>query len=268
MTYNPAEQPLLVQYVQHKRIGVVTDMDGTISEFADTPTGAVVTPRALALLAALHEQIACVAVVSGRGAADLRPRVGLEQLTYMGNHGLERWQDGGVMVAPEALAYREALAAAMREFEPHLVPGMIVEDKTATISIHYRLADNPASVRETHHPILEQIAAQHGLTYFAGRMIFELRPPIRLNKGTAFQTLIEEHELDAAVFIGDDTTDADAMIVARALRAEGRCFALGMGVELPEMPAIIRDNADVFVPGITGVEDFLAWLVRETRGRT
>lgn len=260
MDWLETHDSLLREFLSHKRIGVVTDMDGTLSVMAPTPGEAVITPRNHDLLRELHEKLALVAVVSGRGVADLRERVGLPELTYVGNHGLEMWENGRVVVMPEAEPYRPALVKALDEFRPHVIPGMLVEDKYATASIHYRLTENPDAVRDTLAPRVHEIARRHGLKSFEGHRIFELRPPVEIDKGTAFQHLIRDHALDAAVFLGDDTTDADALRVARALRDGDQCFAIGVGVDASGTPASVRETADILVKGVAGVEEFLGWL--------
>ncbi|RPI97226.1 MAG: trehalose-phosphatase, partial [Chloroflexi bacterium] len=99
------------------------------------------------------------------------------------------------------------------------------------------------------------------LMMFQGHMIFDLRPPIGVDKGTAFQQLVERHQLDAAVYLGDDTTDLDAMRMARDLRERGLCYAVGLGVVSDYMPPVLPDHADAMLDGISGVEAFLEWLL-------
>ncbi|MFN8453024.1 MAG: trehalose-phosphatase, partial [Anaerolineae bacterium] len=81
------------------------------------------------------------------------------------------------------------------------------------------------------------------------------------NKGTAFARLIAEYALAAAIYIGDDVTDADALIAAQSLRRGGTCYALGVGVESDDTPAVLQDNADLLVSGVSGVEALLDWLL-------
>ncbi|HEX2621148.1 MAG TPA: hypothetical protein VHL11_13395, partial [Phototrophicaceae bacterium] len=90
---------------------------------------------------------------------------------------------------------------------------------------------------------------------------YELRPPIAINKGTVFNDLINTYRLDAAIFIGDDTTDVDALRVTRVMRDQGKCFALGIGVESDGTPPTVLEAADVLVIGVSGVEELLEWLV-------
>jgi trehalose-phosphatase len=92
-------------------------------------------------------------------------------------------------------------------------------------------------------------------------MVFELRPPIQSNKGTAFYHLVQQYRLDAAVYLGDDTTDADALRMARQLRQAGTCYALGLGVASDHTPSVVRDSADLMINGVQDVEAFLSWLL-------
>ncbi len=242
-------------------MGLVTDFDGTVSPIVRDPDGARATARSRELLRALSAALPLVAVVSGRSAADIQQRVGLPGLVYVGNHGLERWVDGQVEVHPEAAGYRPALEAAIHELEPLKPPGMIIEDKGVTLSIHYRQTDDPDAVGAAYRPRVRDIATRHGLTFFEGRRIFELRPPVAVDKGSAFRRLVAEHGLGSALYIGDDLTDVDAFHAAHDLRRSGACYALAAGVELSGAPDAVRETADVLVSGVPGVESLLSWLL-------
>ncbi|MCZ2095369.1 MAG: trehalose-phosphatase [Anaerolineae bacterium] len=254
-------QDLLRSLLDQPRLGLVTDVDGTISPIVADPDAAQVTPRARALLDALRSHLALVAVISGRAVADVRERIGVPGLIVAGNHGLETWADGAVRLAPEAAAYRPALEAARDALHAALPPGMQIEDKGATLSVHYRRAPDPAAAEATFGPVAQAVADAHGLRLFHGRMVFELRPPLDIDKGTAFRRLVRDYALDGAVYLGDDTTDADALRAARDLRAAGTCYALALGVESDDTPESVRAASDMLLPGVAGVEDFLAWLL-------
>jgi trehalose 6-phosphate phosphatase len=151
--------------------------------------------------------------------------------------------------------------AAKHQIEPYLQPGMWIEDKETTLSVHYRQADVPDDIARKLTPQIVQIAADHGLRFFEGRRIFEIRPPIDVNKGTAFRHLVAEYRLDAAIYIGDDVTDTDAFRAARALRESGECYALGVGVESDVTPELVTETSDLSASGVSGVESLLAWLL-------
>jgi trehalose 6-phosphate phosphatase len=252
---------LLTKLVSYPRLGLVTDVDGTISPIVDRPDAARVTPRCRELLQALQRHLALVAVISGRAAQDVQAMVDLAGVQVVGNHGLEWWCDGQVEIAPAVAAYRPALEAAAATVHTHLVPGMFVEDKGATLSIHYRRTADPAATADRLAALLPEIAGEHNLKIFRGNMIFELRPPVGIDKGSAFRQLVEKHQLDAALYLGDDTTDVDALRMARRLRDSATCYALGLGVESDHMPPALRDQADLLLSGVQDVEAFLAWLL-------
>lgn len=253
---------LLTEAVHRPRFGLFSDVDGTLSHIVPNPPDARVTERNRELLAALRDVLPVVAAISGRGAGDIHQRVNVPGLIYVGNHGLEQWEGDGTTIMPEVAAYRPALEGAIADLRPYLYPGMGLEDKGATISFHYRQTASPEAVATLFRPLVVRAAADHGLNTFEGRMIFELRPPLEINKGTAFEGLVQRYDLDAAVFIGDDITDVDAFRAARALREAGKCLAYGVGVLSDATPESVREVADALVSGVEGVEELLAWVLK------
>lgn len=262
MYWRDALSTLLSPLIAKHPLGLFTDMDGTISPIVDKPDEAKITSRNRDLLQSLFSQLALVAVVSGRAADDVRHRVDLPNLTYVGNHGLERWVNGEMVLAPAVAQYRPQIELALHDLQEHRLPGMMIEDKGATLSVHYRQTDNPQTVATQFRPVVKSVVRKHELRLFEGRMIFELRPPVEMNKGTVLRNLINEHHLEAAVYIGDDTTDVDALRMARQLREAGDCYTIGIGVQSPDMPDSVRDAADVMVSDVADVEAFLAWLLK------
>ncbi|HEX2618614.1 MAG TPA: trehalose-phosphatase, partial [Phototrophicaceae bacterium] len=125
MHWSEAKSTLLQNLIQVDRPGLVTDMDGTISPIVPRPEDAQVTQRSRELLEALKAHMTVVAVVSGRSVADLRARVGLDDLVYTGNHGMERWNQGEIQINPAALEFRPAIARALNQLTPVLekIPG-------------------------------------------------------------------------------------------------------------------------------------------------
>ncbi len=250
----------LLKALDKPRFGLITDVDGTISPIVDVPDEARVTPRNLNLLADLGAQLTLTAVISGRSAEDVRQRVGLPGLVYVGNHGMEQWKDGEVIVSPTAAAYRDNLSAAAPEIRQIMVNGMRFEDKGATLSVHYRQTSDPKSVANELTLAMQRIAEKHGLHLTQGRMVLEFRPPVETDKGTAFEELVRSYRLEAAIYLGDDTTDVTVFVTARRLREAGECLAYGLGVESQGTPQVVLTEADFLVQEVAGVESFLDWL--------
>jgi len=246
--------------INRPRLGLITDVDGTISPIVDVPDEARVTPRNLELLARLETQLPLVAVISGRSAKDVAQRVGLPGLVYIGNHGMERWQNGEVVISSAVAAYRDNLSGAKHEIMQILVRGMRFEDKGATLSVHYRQTENPEKIAELFTPTFQSIAEKYELRLTQGRMVFEFRPPVEIDKGTAFEELVKSHRLEAAFYIGDDTTDVAAFLAARRLRESGECLAYGLGVKSQGTPPVVLTEAGYLVHEVAGVESFLDWL--------
>lgn len=261
MNWTEAQSTLLKTLIEQPRVGLVTDVDGTISPFVNDPSAAQITPRARVLLSALKDRLAVVAVMTGRSAPDAARLLGIDGVAVIGNHGMEQWIDGAPHVPPHIAAYRPVIETALRDIAEHAIPGMWIEDKGATLAVHYRNTDDPDAAKRTLTPPLEAIAARLNLIVYHGQRVIDMRPPLGVDKGSAFRQLILDHDLSGALYIGDDTTDVDALNMARRLRAEGVCYALGVGVESGGTPTAVLDAADLRVPGIPGVEALMAWLL-------
>jgi trehalose 6-phosphate phosphatase len=174
---------------------------------------------------------------------------------------MEIWQHGVAEPLPEAAVYATAVDAVLRAAQERItLPGVLFENKGVTASIHYRLADDPSHAEALLGAVLQELTAQHNLVLTGGRMVWEIRPPLTIDKGTAARWLIEQYGLRGVIFIGDDRTDADAFRVLREMRADAGCTTLSVGVATTETPAIVRALADILVEGVSGVERLLAQI--------
>jgi trehalose 6-phosphate phosphatase len=135
-----------------------------------------------------------------------------------------------------------------------------IEDKGAILGFHWRGAPDEDAARDT----VDQIAAhaqRAGLVTHWGRKVLEVRPPVRIDKGAGVQGLLAAAELEAAMYVGDDTTDLDAFRALAQLRDEGRLrHAVRVGVRSEDGPEEIVAEADVVVEGTDGVRELLAIL--------
>jgi trehalose 6-phosphate phosphatase len=243
---------------------VVCDIDGTLAPIVARAEEAAVPPRARAALRALGRRYALVACLSGRQATEARRIVGLDELTYAGNHGLELLAPGAAVActdsrlgdAPERV---RAFAAAAFDRELQSL-GVRLEDKDAISALHYRGAPDEQAARTA----LEAVAAEAqraGLYPHWGRKVLELRPPVAADKGTAITALLADAGVAQALFGGDDNTDLDAFRALRRLQADGRLeLAVCVGVDSAEGPAAIPAEADVVVEGPEGFVSLLEQL--------
>ena len=244
------------------RFGLVTDVDGTISPIVNQPEQAVVHPEIIRQLHTLAGELPLVGVISGRMVSDVSHRVGIDGIVYIGNHGLERMVGTEVIMDERVMGYRNALVKAKDEISSLLLSGMTLEDKTVTLSVHFRNAKDQDSINQVIYPLIAAITRKHGLKLFSGRKVFELRPPVEINKGTALQNLIEEYSLTAALYIGDDTTDVAAFRSARKMRRSGICRAFGVGVLSPDTSEEFLRYSDWTVAGVEGVKELFSFIAR------
>ncbi|HEU5424274.1 MAG TPA: trehalose-phosphatase [Nitrolancea sp.] len=253
----------LARLLAARPAGLITDIDGTISRIAPRPEAAVVEPEARAALARLARQLELVAAITGRSAQDAARLVAVPGIVVVGNHGLERLDLAGLSVADAAQPYLESIGAVMRELATAPpAPGVVVEHKGASGSIHYRGAPEPAAARAAILRRLAPLAARHGLRVTEGRMVLELRPPVAIDKGSALRELVALFHLRSAVMLGDDVTDVDAMRALDSLRAEGRLAGCSVGVLAAETPAELLAAADVVIDGVESTVALLQQLAR------
>lgn len=246
-------------------LGLATDVDGTISEIAPLPERAQITPACREQLAILTSHLALVAAISGRPALVVRDMIGIEGIVYVGNHGLERWQDGALVFEPGAEVYREKVPALCAELEALAdVEGIILEDKGISLAIHYRRCPDQEGARRH---ILEAVARAGTAGDFRtieGKRMVELRPPIDADKGTAVRALIERYGLRGGIYLGDDLTDVDAFA---AMHAQGPAFkGIAIAVTGGETAAAVEESADLVCKGVGDVERFLRWLAETAPG--
>ena len=201
---------------------IMLDVDGTLAPIALHPSLASVPQDTRRLVATLASRDAVsVALVSGRAAHDARRLVAVENVWVVGNHGAEVMDPNGeVVVDPDVARYRPQVARTALTLQPLLAPlrGVHLENKGWTLSVHYRAADEAIVPRLG--AAVEGEATRHGLRVTLGKKVFEIRPPGRIDKGTAVYRLARDLGAlgdDAALtFVGDDTTDEDAFRVLRA----------------------------------------------------
>ena len=201
---------------------LLLDVDGTLAPIAPRPEYATVpndTRQILADLAAAPN--VRVVVISGRSADDARRLVDVPGVWIIGNHGIEVAAPGQEPSARDAVAgYAEPIAeAASRATQiANTLPGVLVENKRWTLSVHYRLAH--PSVVPSLSARVAAIAKDLGLALTGGKEVLELRPPVEIDKGTAAILLAEElgalAESASMLCAGDDRTDEDMFRAVRA----------------------------------------------------
>lgn len=235
--------------------GVLTDFDGTLSPIVDDPEVARPLPGAAATLGALARRYPTVAVISGRPVAYLMAQLGPPPgVTLVGLYGLEKAQRGVVSVLPAARRWRPIVDRVAANAVTEAPPGVYVERKGLTLSLHVRRAPEHAgwAMRWAEHQ-----AGATGLVVRPAKMSVELVPPGNTDKGSVVAGLADG--LEAVCYLGDDVGDLPAFATLAVLAAAG-VHTLAVAVQSVETPRQLLDEADVVVDGPEGALAFLVQL--------
>ncbi|XP_064979651.1 probable trehalose-phosphate phosphatase 6 [Musa acuminata AAA Group] len=246
-----------------KQIVIFLDYDGTLSPIVDDPDSAFMSD---AMRAAVKEVARCfpTAIVSGRCRSKVYDFVRLTELCYAGSHGMDikvpkRYtkKKRPVLFQPasEFLPMINEVHRALLE-ETKSIPGAKVENNKFCVSVHYRCVDE-----KRWSGLLEQVLSVINeypkLRMTRGRMVWEIRPTIKWDKGKALEFLLEslgfaDCKRAVPLYIGDDCTDEDAF---KVLRDRGQ----GFGILVSKNPK--ETNASYSLGEPSEVMEFLLRLV-------
>lgn len=238
-----------------RQVLLLCDYDGTLTpivdrpELADLPGG---TRQLLQALKSLHG--VTVGIVSGRALADLKARVGIRDLVYAGNHGMEIEGPGISFVSPLAEEMRPALnlMGAVLGKALGAVKGAFVENKGLTLSVHYRAVDEDKAheVKNIFERVVATPRSLGKVKTTSGKKVYEVRPHAGWDKGKAVELLIKRYGKSnqrndlLPVYLGDDQTDEDGF---SAIQKHGHGLSVLVGVESAGSAArfFLRDPAEV-----------------------
>jgi len=191
---------------------ILLDYDGTLLPFKDRPEKAAPDAEILALL----ESLACaqgneVVIVSGRDRDTLEEWCGHLDIGLVAEHGVWTRDRGGEWSMIETL--KDDWKAEMKpllELYVDRTPGSFVEEKSYSLSWHYRKADaRLASVRAKElKEDLINLTENLGVRVLEGSKVIELKDA-GVNKGRAVSRWLGQKDWDFILAMGDDWTDED-----------------------------------------------------------
>lgn len=256
MDYLFAQFNKIEELLRNKFILLLLDYDGTLTPIAEIPQKAGISKQVRELLQKLSNGPDCaLGIISGRSLKDIKNTVGIKDIIYAGNHGLEI--EGPKIKFKSWVSLR--LSSTIRNIAEDIrkklsdINGALIEDKGLTLSIHYRL------VREKDVPVLEKIISEVANPYRAqnkikinfGKKVYEIKPPVKWDKGKVVLWLLSRQQFASTqkkvlpIYIGDDVTDIDAF---RALKRKGLTIFVGETCSF---------NADYYLKNTKDVVKFL-----------
>jgi trehalose 6-phosphate phosphatase len=185
------------------------DVDGTIVEIAANPAAARVSTRAITALRLVRNKLGgAVALVSGRGLADLDRMFAPLRLPSAGAHGAERrTSDGNIHKTPDPASLAPAEALLSSWVVKHA--GVLLERKRGSLALHYRSAPwlEPAA-----RVVVAAAAAAAGPEFHVqpGKQVLEIKSA-DVGKSRAIAEFMAEVPFAGRkpVFVGDDLGDED-----------------------------------------------------------
>jgi trehalose-phosphatase len=233
------------------KIALFLDFDGTLVPLVRNPSDARLDEGTRQMLTRVsrHSRIVTT-IISGRPVSDLCGRIGLSDVIYAGNHGLEILGRHLRFLEPVAAARREELAHLARHLAAKLreVDGAVVEYKGLTTSVHYRGVAISEIDRVESTVQAEVAPATARFRMKASKLAFEIVPRTNWNKGKAALWIGQHLGVDAvSIYLGDDVTDEDAF----------RVLPDGITVHVGESDATL---ARYCLADPSAVHEFLAWL--------
>jgi trehalose 6-phosphate phosphatase len=217
------------------------DVDGVLAPIVERPEDARVPDETRVELRRLDGRYGLVAVVTGRPSDVARAIVGVPELRYAGEHGLE--------LDPTAAGW----AGAIRDFAQG-AGWPQTELKPRSAAFHYRTAPDQDAARAELQRVAAA-AASLGLKTRWGRLVLEVLPPVPVSKGTAVRALLDGSRIRRALYAGDDTTDLSGFDALDGLEA-----AVRVAIASPEGPQELALRADLVLGSPAALLDLLKQL--------
>lgn len=236
---------------------IALDFDGTLAPIVPHPDDAELLPAAGPVLNALAARPDTeIALISGRSLQDLQRRVHLPGVYYAGNHGIEIHGPDLDDVVPAAIDLIPRVQRCFHKLEEAVgdIPGIFIENKELSLSVHFRMVDDAAEQTRINESVRRVFNEDPiGLRLTTGKRILEVRPDIDWHKGKALLYIIREIEQVRGaemlpVFVGDDKTDEDGFAalppggVGVLVGAADARTAAGCYVRTPEEAVVMLEK--------------------------
>lgn len=221
--------------IAEKQVFLFLDFDGTLAPIASAPDKAALPSGTKKVLSALVKRLkGQVVIVTGRALLDIKKKVGIKNIFYIGSHGFEiENRPFPLSRAYIKKTYRTITLIAKKTHERFpKSSGIVIENKKLVLSVHYRRLEQEEqkAFRRFFLRIVRPFLKTGVIRLKGGKKVFELCPPVDWNKGKAVRWFLKKHrsaqELrrTSIFYIGDDKTDEDAF---RALGRLGTTILVG-----------------------------------------
>lgn len=197
------------------------DIDGTLLDFAPTPMAVQVPPGLRDTLVQLKNRVGgALALISGRPVEQVVELFGDVPHAIAGEHGaaVRHSPAAPITRAPLPQLPPEWFIEVERMTRTH--PGALLEHKANGFVVHYRGA--PDAGQPIGMALAHLIGGEGRFVLTPAQMAWEVRPR-GTDKGQALHAIMSRDPFTGRlpVFVGDDTTDLDAVQAAKAMGGVG-----------------------------------------------
>ncbi|MGI4850257.1 MAG: trehalose-phosphatase [Janthinobacterium lividum] len=203
-----------LQAVMQPGVLCVFDFDGTLAPIVSQPDAAGLPELVRQHLQRL-QRFAPVAILTGRSLADIRQRAGFNADYLIGNHGMEGlpgWENRAREFEAVCRDWHAQIGSVMSDplrFEP----GLQLEDKRFSLSMHYRHVHNTQLAQTRLLELFDTLVPPARI--IGGKFVYNLLPRGAVDKGWALQELMRLSGAASVVYVGDDVTDEDVFRLTR-----------------------------------------------------
>jgi len=243
---------------------LLTDFDGTLTPIRKHPDLVNLSEEIRQTLIKFTQVKAIfLGIITGRSLKQIKKLVHIRDILYVANHGIEMEGPGIRSTCPEAKKARSTLWHIYMKLFKSLrhIEGIYVEDKGLSISLHYRTVKKKGDVEyiiSTLHDITKPFLDRKMLSLSTGKMVYEIRPPVKWNKASTIQWLlthyfpVEFSEDALLIYLGDDKADIE---VFDSLMGKGLTIFVGNPSDM--------STADYYVNSPEEVKVFLEHLYEQ-----
>jgi len=255
-----------------EKLCLLLDYDGTLAPHGSHPDFTILpqnTREVMERLAGMSNVF--VSVITGRSIPDIRNKVGINNITYAGNHGIDIVHpDGSKFMIPMPPEIEDKAKWLLQKLQTECcVEGAWVENKGVVLAYHHEAWKEKGSIdplkKEKILSRARELMTEAGfrIGMSDGGLVTEAKPPVKWNKGNAAIYILRSafgvnwSENIRIIYAGDDLTDEDAMNALKGLAYNFRVVNSGL----------VQTVADHRLPDTKGVETMLRWVEQFLKSR-
>jgi trehalose 6-phosphate synthase/phosphatase len=208
---NSEKEELVEKYIRATNKLVLLDYDGTLVDYEQIPDNARLSDHLVNIIIKLIDKPRTkVFIISGRSNNDIDKLLDHLPIDIIAEHGA-MIKESGIWKnqITDNDSWKETVIPVLNQITSSC-PGSFVEEKNFSLTWHYRNADTQQGYAHSREliNILEEIKRSFDLKILDGNKVVEVLTN-KIGKGKAVKKILEQHNYDFILSIGDDATDEE-----------------------------------------------------------